>query len=105
MRYAAAGSMFLAASVVLTAGVFLDRGRVLRVVGALLVVAVVGAVVAGAGAVPLRAGGPVWSTQVHERAAFCEAHPRASVPIRAMPPRAGWSATVPCAMVEQADGG
>lgn len=105
LRYAAAASMFLVAAVVLAADVLLARGRwPWRAAGGALVVVTVAALVAGSGATPLRADGPVWAAQVEHRAAHCAAHPGDTVRIGGMPRLAGWDAVVPCWMIEHAVG-
>jgi hypothetical protein len=114
LRYAAASSMFLTAAVVIAGDVLTSRvpgarrtvvARASRGLGVVLVAATVAVAVLGAGAVPLRAAGPVWSAEVQRRAATCAADPADHVRIGAMPRLAGWDAVVPCAMVDEALGG
>lgn len=99
-RYAAAGSMFLLAAVVVAADVCIARGRlVLPALGWVLVASVVAAGVLNVHAETRRQDGPVWSTQVQRQAMICVSDPGATLQIEAAPKAGRWTAHVPCARI------
>ncbi|WP_420367115.1 hypothetical protein [Curtobacterium sp. L1-20] len=99
-RYAAAASMFLLAAIVIAADALIARSPIVwRVTGVVLVVLVLLVGVLNADTPAKRAGGPVWSTQVHNVQQTCAADPAKSMQISALPLLERWRAKVPCALV------
>jgi len=99
-RYAAAASMFLLAAICVAADAFLSPGPVMmRVLGGVLILAVLVPGILNANIPAKRAGGPVWSTQVQNVVEVCAADPARTVQISALPLRERWRTNLPCTLV------
>jgi hypothetical protein len=95
LRYAAASSVFLWATVAVAAGVLL-RGSV-RACSVLVVAVFLVVAASGLDARPTRrSGGPLWTEQVTAARAACRTTPAAQTSIAAAPALPKWAVTIPC---------